>query len=279
MISLLSTRIGPTLRRALLLLLALAMMGLPLYALPELSPTEPARPEPASRSAISGGDIASSRTTSGALASPQEMTVDEILAEHYEAIGGDHHQQVQTMKMVGRSVVMGMEAPYTRYSKRPNKVLLEIYVQDMTGIQAFDGEIAWGYMPFMGQTAPAALPPEQTRVMLEGSDFDGSLAQAKEKGHKVELLGIEPVNGRDAYKLRLTMKTGGVQVHYVDAETFYLTRLESDAGTSVMRDYRLVEGHPVPSVIEIMGPMGEQIVYVDDVELGVEIDDAAFSMQ
>jgi len=257
MVSRIPSRLTSTLRRVFMLLMTLAMMGLPLYAQPELSP----RPEAVAESP------------------GQELTIDQILARHYEAIGGDRHQSVQTMKTYGRSIVMGMEAPYTRYSKRPNKVLLEIYVQDMTGIQAFDGETAWGFMPFMGQSAPAAMSPEEAQAMLEGADFDGPLVHAGKNGHQVELIGIEPVNGRDAYKLQVTMKTGGLQTHYVDAETFYVTRVVSAAGDAVFLDYRIVDGHAVPSLIEMMGPMGEQIIYLDDVEFGVEIADSAFRMR
>jgi outer membrane lipoprotein-sorting protein len=240
-----------------MLALALATMGLPLYAQPEL----PSQPEAAAAS------------------SAQELTVDQILSRHYEAIGGDHHQSVQTMKITGRSIVMGMEAPYTRFSKRPNKTLLRIYVQDMTGIQAFDGETAWGYMPFMGQAEPAAMPPVQTQGILESAEFDGPLVHADKKGHTVELLGIETVNHRDAYRLQVTMKTGGVQTHYVDTETFYVTRVESATGDAVFFDHRLVDGHPVAQVIELMGEMGEQIIYIDEVEFSVQIADSAFSMR
>jgi len=240
-----------------MLLLVLVTMGLPLYAQPELTPL----PEPAAAS------------------SAQELTAEQILAKHYEVIGGDHHQAVQTMKITGRSIVMGMEAPYTRFTKRPNKTLLRIYVQDMTGIQAFDGETAWGYMPFMGQAEPAVMLPAQAKAVLESAEFDGPLVHADKKGHAVELLGIEPVNGRDAYQLRITMKTGGVQTHYVDTETFYVTRVESAAGDAVFFDYRVVDGHPVPQVIELMGDLGEQIIYIDEVEFGVEIADSAFRMR
>ena len=257
MVSRISSRFSPVLRRVLMLLLALATMGLPVYARSAVPP----QPEPAAAS------------------SAQELTVDQILAKHYEAIGGDHHQSVQTMKITGRSIVMGMEAPYTRFTKRPNKTLLRIYVQDMTGIQAFDGETAWGYMPFMGQVEPAVMPPAQTRGILESAEFDGPLVHADKKGHTVELLGIKPVDGRDAYRLQVTMKTGGVQTHYVDTETFYVTRVESAMGDAVFFDYRLVDGHPVAQVIEMMGEMGEQIIYIDEVEFNVQIADSAFSMR
>jgi outer membrane lipoprotein-sorting protein len=123
------------------------------------------------------------------------------------------------------------------------------------------------------------MSPEQAQTMLEGADFDGPLVHADNNGHQVELLGIESVNGGDAYKLQVTMKTGGVQTHYVDTETFYVTRVVSAAGDAVFLDYRIVDGHPVPSVIEMKGPMGEQTIYLDDVKFGVEIDDSAFRMQ
>lgn len=249
-------RLSPVLRPTLMFLGALALMGLPLYAQTTVPPDEVST-----------------------VSSAQHLSVDEILARHYEAVGGDHHQQVGTMRIDGRSVVMGMEAPYTRYTKRPNKTLLEIHVQGMTGVQAFDGEVAWAYMPFMGQGAPSAMSAAETQAVLEGSEFDGPLVRAEDKGHEVKLLGTEAVNGRDAYVLEVTLKTGGVQTHYVDSETFYVTRAVSAQGESVFLDHRLVDGHPVPSVIEMMGPMGEQIVYIDEVAFDVEIGDAAFTMR
>ncbi len=244
-------RLGPTTRRVLMLMMAVLLMGLPLYALPQ-PPVEPAG---------------------------QELSAEQILEKHYEAIGGDHHQSIESMRMTGTAVVMGMEAPYTRYSKRPNKMKLEIYVQGMTGVQAFDGENAWWYMPFMGHAAPELMPSDMAAGVVESSEFDGPLVDAAGKGHQVELLGVEAVKGRDAYKLRVTLATGSLQTHYVDTETFYTTRVESAAGDAVFLDYRVIEGHPVPQVIEMMGAMGEQTVYVEGVEFGVEIDDRIFRMR
>jgi hypothetical protein len=245
----------PRLRRAGMLLLTLVMMGLPLHAAPLPGP------DPLTRVAA------------------QQISVEEIIAQHYRALGGDEHQSVQTMKTTGRSVVMGMEAPYTRYSKRPNKVLLEIHVQGMVGRQAFDGETAWWYMPFMGHPAPELMPNEMALSMVEGSDFDGALVHAQENGHEVALMGVEPVNGRDAYKLEMNMASGGTQTHWVDIETFFVTRVATTAGDATFSDYRLIEGHPIPAVIEMVGPYGDQIIYVDDVEFDVPVDDIAFRMQ
>ena len=258
------SRTGPVVRRSLMLLGALALMGLPLHAQTAVPGRQAAAPVADELTVVSTG---------------QHLSVEEILARHYEATGGDRQQQLQSMRVDGRSIVMGMETSYTRYAKRPNKMLLEIYVQGMTGVQAFDGEVAWAYMPFMGQSAPAAMPPSEAQAVLEGSDFDGPLVHAEKKGHHVELTGTEPVNGREAYVLEVTLKTGGVQTHYVDTETFHVTRAVTSAGEALFLEYRDFEGFPMPSVIEMMGPMGEQIIYVDEVAFNVEIDDAAFIMQ
>ncbi len=250
-------RTRPVVRRCLSLLATLAFMGLPLYA----------------------PGAAASQSEDPAVSAPQERSVEGVLARHYEALGGDRHQQVDSMRMDGRSILMGMESAYTRYSKRPDKVLLEIYVQGMTGVQAFDGEVAWAYMPFMGQSAPATLSGTEARAVIEGADFDGPLVHAKQKGHDVKLLGSDTVNDRQVHVLEVNLSTGGVQTHYVDMETFYVLRVVSSEGQADFLDFRMFDGHPVPTVIEMTGPMGEQTIYVDQVEFNVDIDDAAFSMQ
>ena len=75
------------------------------------------------------------------------------------------------------------------------------------------------------------------------------------------------------------MATGGTQIHYLDTDTFYTVRVESDGQDAIFKDIELVDGFPVPHTIEIIGPMGEQFVYVDTIEFDLEIDDAAFSMR
>jgi len=78
MLSALVERIGPRLRRALMLMVALAMMGLPLYVLP-------------ARAAEPHGTAAAAAAAPAA----QAPSVEEILARPHEAVGGDRFRQVQ----------------------------------------------------------------------------------------------------------------------------------------------------------------------------------------
>ena len=73
-----------------------------------------------------------------------DLTVDQILAKHYEAIGGKAAwKNVQAIKQTGKMSMAGMEAPFTLYNKRPNKLRIEFEIQGMKGMQVFDGTDGW----------------------------------------------------------------------------------------------------------------------------------------
>ena len=116
----------------------------------------------------------------------------------------------------------GMEAPFTMTMQRPDKIRLEFTFQGMTGIQASDGEIAWMVMPFMGKNDPEEMPADMAKQLKEQADIEGPLFGWDDKGHTVELLGVEEMEGTDVYKLKLTRDSGDVRYHYLDSE-YYVT--------------------------------------------------------
>ena len=172
----------------------------------------------------------------------QDLALETVLERHFAALGGlDLIQGIQTMEGTGRMTVgPGTEAAFTRYAKRPNKVRLEIEIQGMTGVQAFDGETAWMFMPFMGQTSPELMPDDMAAAMLQEADMDGPLVNYEAKGHQVELMGMED----GAYNLQVTLKTGDVQNYFIDAETFLLARIaERTGGRSLDANIQLVQNN------------------------------------
>src|SRR5687767_5566352 len=134
------------------------------------------------------------------------QTVDEVLASHIKAKGGmEKIKSINSMKVTGKMVMgQGMEAPFTMFGKRPKSTRMEFAFQGMTGIQAYDGKNAWMVMPFMGKKDPEMLAAEETKMMDEQADLDGPLVDSKDKGHTVELVGKEKVEGADVYKLKVT---------------------------------------------------------------------------
>ena len=218
------------------------------------------------------------------------QNVDEIVARHFEAQGGiDKLKKVQSWRMTGKMTLgQGMEAPFVMERKRPGKSRLEFSFSGMTGIRAFDGKTGWQLMPFMGSKDPEPFTAEDNQEAIEDADFDGPLMDWKTKGHTVELVGTEPVEGADAYKLKLTRKGGKVEYYYFDTETYLTVKQEAKRkmrgteveGESFLSDYKDVDGIMVPFTMSqgMKGGDHRQTMSFDKVEANVAIDDASFAM-
>ncbi len=217
------------------------------------------------------------------------QTVDEILAKHFETQGGlEKIKAVTTKRMVGTmGMGPGMEAPIAMEMKRPGKRRIEFTIQGMTGVQAFDGERSWALMPFMGQKDAELASEEDSKTEREDSDFDGPLVDYKAKGHTIELVGKESIEGADAFKLKVTKKNGDIQYYYLDAETYLLVKQEGKTkrrgteydGEQIYSDYKDVDGVMTPFTME-MGAKGmpqRQKMSFSKIEMNVPIDDARFA--
>jgi outer membrane lipoprotein-sorting protein len=207
---------------------------------------------------------------------------------HYRALGGlEKVKSVMSRRMVGSMTMEPAgEASFKLLSKRPLKARMEITTQGQTGIQAFDGENGWMFMPFMGQVAPEIMPPEMTNSMREEADFDGPLVDYREKGHSLKLIGLGDVEGIPTYELELTHRNGELTTYHLSAESFLPMLTESDRnvqGTrlhvqTILSDYRDVDGMMIPHSIKVIQDMGSQTLTIEQIELNVEIDDAQFTM-
>jgi outer membrane lipoprotein-sorting protein len=218
------------------------------------------------------------------------QTVDEILAKHYEACGGlTKMKAVNSMRVAGTITVgPGMEAPFTMERKRPGMRRMEFTIQGMTGIQAFDGAKTWSVMPFMGKKDPEVGSDEDNKNALDDADFDGALVDYKTKGHTIELVGKEAVEGADAFKLKVTKKNGNIEYDYLDAETYLLVKTEGKIkrrgtemeGETTFSDYKDVDGLMQPFSMEVGAkemPQKQKMTF-SKIELNVPLDDARFAV-
>jgi outer membrane lipoprotein-sorting protein len=217
------------------------------------------------------------------------QSADEIIAKYYEAAGGlDKFKAVNAMRITGRMTLgQGMEATFTRVSKRPKFQRLDFTLQGVTGTQGYDGQTAWMFMPFMGQTAPELMPADLAKNMDEEADFDGPLVGYKDRGIQVELVGQEAVEGANAYKLKVTLKSGDVTYYFIDAEAWLPIRTQSkrtmqgrdfDIVTS-LGDYKAEGGLLMPHSIQVSGQgPGTQGFVIEKVELNPTLNDEDFKM-
>ncbi len=218
------------------------------------------------------------------------QSVDEIIAKNIQARGGaDKLKSVQSIKATATmSMGPGMEAPGILIQKRPALARLEFTIQGLTAVQAYDGKNAWQIMPFMGKKDPELMSADEAKETEEMADIDGPLVDYKSKGHQVELLGKEKVEGTDAYKIKATLKNGDVQTIYIDADSFLEIKEETkrtirgseQVVESAIGDYKEVNGLIFPFAVEssIKGSQDKQKLTITKIELNVPADDAMFKM-
>jgi outer membrane lipoprotein-sorting protein len=222
------------------------------------------------------------------LSAQATQTADDIIAKYIKTIGGlERIQAVQTLRRTGRFTGGGgFEAVVVQESKRPNRIREEFSLQGMTAITAYDGQAGWKIEPWQGKKDPEALSEEELRDIVEESDFDGPLINYQQKGNRVEFVGMEQVEGTDAYKLKVTLANGDVRYYYMDTDYYVPIKIETkrmirgaeqEFETS-LGDYKAVNGWYLPYSYET-GPRGSQDrskITFQRVEANVSIDDGRF---
>jgi hypothetical protein len=218
------------------------------------------------------------------------QTVDEIIAKNTAAKGGaDKLKAVKTVRMTGKiTLAPGVEAPIVMELQRGAGMRMDITVQGMVLSQGYDGTKAWLVNPLQGSKAPQEMSADDTKSVEEQADIDGPLIDYKAKGHTVELLGKEKVEGSDAYKVKVTMKNGTIRTFYIDAEHFLEIKEESKRmlrgseveGDTIYGDYKEVGGMMFAHSVDggQKGAPARQKIVVEKIEINVPIDASRFKM-
>lgn len=74
------------------------------------------------------------------------------------------------------------------------------------------------------------MPAEMLKSQQPEMDCAGPLVDYAAKGNKVELMGMEKVNGKDCYKIKLTTAAGREFNYYIDNQDFYVVRMSFKGG-------------------------------------------------
>jgi outer membrane lipoprotein-sorting protein len=192
-----------------------------------------------------------------------------------------------------------IQLPFVMELARPRKMRLELQFNGQTAIQVFDGANGWKVRPFLNRREVEPYTAEEMKMASAQSDLDGPLVDYASKGTKIDVDGIEKVDGRDNYKLKLTLSGGQETRVWVDAETFLETKMEGQPrrldGTYhpvevYYRDYRSVSGLQIPFVLETRvlpvektatgykdPPVPAERLIIEKVTVNPKLDDSQFS--
>jgi len=215
--------------------------------------------------------------------------VDEVVDSYIAARGGvERLTALNSVRFSGTATASGGRiAKVVLEMKRPGLYRLEFSAQGTKAVFAHDNESGWQIAPLEGQLEPERTKPENDAPPgLDERDVEGHLVNWREKGHLVELMGIEALESGDAYKLKVTLKSGAVRYDYIDVES--RMRVRSDI-TQMMQgrevqveeifsDFREVDGIIFAHAVEThISDRPESIrIIVESVDLNPELEDERF---
>ena len=176
----------------------------------------------------------SSLVLMGIALNAQAQTVDDVINKYVEALGGkDKINSIKTLYMEGVTVMQNGNEVTSKIYKEQDKLSrreVSFGMGSMTMIVT-DKE-GWFSNPRNGG-AFEAVPAERLKNMQGELDLHGGLIDYASKGSTAELLGKEKVGENDAYKIKVTPKSGNEVIYYIDSKTWYLVR-ETRKGGGMM---------------------------------------------
>jgi hypothetical protein len=181
-----------------------------------------------------------------------------------------------------------VQLPFRLEIKKPHKLRLEIDFAGKTAVQVYDGAHGWKFRPYLNRDDVEPFTADEAKAEAGTADLDDPLMDYAAKGTRVALEGTEPVEGRDAYKLKLTLTNGAVQHVWIDAQSFLDVKVEGIARRMdgrirnvfvYQRDFKAVKGLMVPHlyVTAVEGYPGTHRMLVESVTVNPPLDDSRFA--
>jgi hypothetical protein len=181
-----------------------------------------------------------------------------------------------------------VQLPFVVDMKRPTLSRVEIDFAGKTAVQVYDGKNGWKLRPYLNRDDVEPFTDDELKASVGGWEIDGPLLGAAAKGTKVELEGVEQVEGKEAYRLKLTPATGNALHIWIDAQSFLDVRVEGSPRRMdgkmrtvwiYQRDFRTEQGVMVPHLLEtaVDGYRDTHKMVIEKVAVNPALNDTLFA--
>jgi len=280
-------------RRAILASLGTALTGASLTGIAQAKPAALSVDDIVARNISARGGAAAwhsvkALSMSGLLDAGRTSSGERKLIEESRATPGRPrkrlHPEVTAAETKAETAI---RLPYLIEFRRPRQMRVELKVREATAVQVYDGQAGWKVRPYLGRSEVEAYSPHELRLSASQQELDGPLLDYAAKGTRIKLAGVEAVDGKDAYRLALTLKTGDEMDVWVDAQSFLDVRVSTrHAGGSrehtiltTMRDFRKIGAILLPFQLEdrVAGSGIVQRIDIEQVSVNPVLADSRFT--
>ncbi len=222
-----------------------------------------------------------------AVLSVQAQTVEEIIQKHNAALGGlDSFNKVITEKITGVTTIQGNDYPLTVQLINGKAMRVDVDVMGQAVVNVCYNGSGWKINPFAGATDATDVTGNELNEYKAQTFAASNLMDYKNRGHQLELLGQEEVEGVKVFNLRLTAKEDGkVSNYYISTSDYLLIKsiskreiqgqeVEISTFFSNYKDFGGLKFACTRS-LQAGGQVFQEVNY-EKVELNVPVDEAIF---
>jgi hypothetical protein len=205
--------------------------------------------------------------------------LDKIIEKTIETMGGKEKlMTIKSIKKMGFGEGQGVKYPVSYYAVDNKAERTDFSFNGLTGYQIITVDSGFNFNPFAGMATPERMTDADVKLSVDEFDLETPLVNYQAKGHTIELMENEDIDGVDAVQLRATLKNGKTIFYYIDPDTYYIIRTtvkgvsngQEFSNTSNYYNFKkTTEGLVFPFTIN-------EISY-DSIELNVSLDEKLFS--
>ena len=212
------------------------------------------------------------------------QSLEDILAKHFKAVGQEKLVAAKSILVKAKLSQMGMEMPMEMKIKKPNKFMVTVDMQGQKMIQAFDGEKGWMIMPWISPDPQELSGAQLTQAKQQANILEGELYNYERKGSTADFAGKVNLDGKDAYRIKLTTSDGNEKDYFIDAESFYISKVKASVSSQgqtmdveqIMTEFKTIDGITMPTKIITKSPVGNGEIVFEDIRFNVDLDDSIF---
>jgi hypothetical protein len=217
------------------------------------------------------------------------QTADEVVQKYSAAMGGlDAFDKITTVKITGNYFTQGNELPMTIQMINNKGVRTDIEAMGQFVTNVYFNGTGWKINPFAGVTTATAMTGNELADFKAQASLATNLMDYKKRGHAVELLGEEDVEGIKCYKLKFTNADTRKETFYFinTADNIILKSVTKadiqgqetvvEAWYSDIKDFNGLKFAMTRSS-RIDGQVFQEVKF-DKIELNVPVDESIFKM-